>query len=124
MLRNLVGSAGCLRSTRRLTTLLRPVDLAAKARDLGVSLTPGELEEVRRRLDVDDDGLISADEFCASGRHNLEKIWARDFFLESVDAPSHSPLGSRLLASLDYAGTSLFAVVRRQISNLCPCLSG
>ena len=96
------------------------VNIDAKARQFAIRLTSDEQRSLVTVMDTNRDGLVQRSEYVARGREVLEAQWTKDVLLSAVEKPQSSSfldtLGQRLVTTLDYFGTALFAVVGVQVA--------
>ena len=94
------------------------IDLTTKAAELNVRMTTAEMDSLLAELDSSGDGLLQRSEVEVVGRAKLEERWTRDVLLAAIEKPRSAldHLGTKLVTSLDYFGTALFACVGVQIA--------
>ncbi|KAL7550517.1 hypothetical protein ACHAWF_013736 [Thalassiosira exigua] len=96
----------------------RPVDVGAVAERLGVRLTACESQLLKKKLDFDEDGIVTRDSFAAASRRALEDRTVREICLQVIEQPTTAAasLGTRFVRVIDYLGCSLFSVVGTQVA--------
>lgn len=93
-------------------------DVAAVSKQSGVRLTQAEIQFLRTKLDKNNTGFVSMEEFRIAGKEAMERQWARELCLTAVEQPTTAMdrIGTRLLQILDIGGKTLFAVVGTQVA--------
>ena len=81
-------------------------------------MTTAEMDSLLAELDSSGDGLLQRSEVEVVGRAKLEERWTRDVLLAAIEKPRSAldHLGTKLVTSLDYFGTALFACIGVQIA--------
>jgi len=108
----------CLTSHPRTVTAEDPVDVGEYAQKLGVRLTSCEKELLKKRLDTNNDGIVTQSDFTAAGQRALEHRTAREFCLQVIEEPTTpiASIGKRLIRVMDSVAVALFSVVGTQVA--------
>lgn len=88
------------------------------ASKLDVRLTQAELAVLRKQLDRNGDGYVSANELRVACNAAIEERTAREIALGAIEKPTTflDHVGRRVLTVLEFGGTALFAVVGTQLA--------
>ena len=103
--RSLAGSTTTSRSrqTPLNKTAEDPVDVGEIAQKLGVRLTGCEKELLKKRLDINKDGIITQSDFTLAGQRALQHRAARELCLQVIEEPTTpiARIGKRMIRIMD-----------------------
>lgn len=108
----------CLTSQPRAVVVEDPVDVGEIAQRLGVRLTSCEKELLKKRLDTNNDGIVTQSDITAAGQRALEHRTTRELCLQVIEEPTTpiASIGKRLIRHMESVGLALFSIVGTQVA--------
>ena len=90
-----------------------PVDVGEIAQKLGVRLTGCEKELLKKRLDINKDGIVTQSDFTLAGQRALQHRAARELCLQVIEEPTTptARIGKQMIRIMDSVGLGLFSAV-------------
>jgi len=94
------------------------VDVGEIAQRLGVRLTSCEKELLKKRLDINNDGIVTQSDITAAGQRALEHRTTRELCLQVIEEPTTpiASIGKRVIRLMESVGLALFSIVGTQVA--------